>query len=305
MPAYDENALNKMAERAVDNFIAQNAALDDATAQEAQQNNLNPDQVKRLVEAANTQAFLKLMDQQKSQGASDLTQEFSPVDASRVIKIVIDSSGAHVESDSGDPSCNSPDMSSGMQDINQVPDEMSAIRNPQEAVPQAIEDAPTDKTDKTTKVDKTDKVKAPKKDKGKDKAKEKEAAFIQEKNTRRKIAALEDERHRVSYQFDDLLNGIVLKLKIAQAKGANHVFDDMLSDTDFTSCKEAFVVMNTINKRLSLPEVTQDQYNKKLDKLASHFPGNDEYQTLFNEIVKLVKHANRVEQAYQQVIKNG
>lgn len=295
MPAYDENALNKMAERAVDNFIAQNAALDDATAQEAQQNNLNPDQVKRLVEAANTQAFLKLMDQQKSQGASDLTQEFSPVDASRVIKIVIDSSGAHVESDSGDASCDS-----GMQDTNQIPDEMSAIRNPQEAVPQAIEDAPTDKTDKTTKVDKTDKVKSTKKDKNK-----KEAEFIQEKNTRRKIAALEDERHRVSYQFDDLLNGIVLKLKIAQAKNANHVFDDMLSDTDLTSCKEAFVVLNTINKRLKLPEITEDQYNKKLDKLASHFPDNNEYQKLFNEIVVLVKHANKVEKAYEQVTKNG
>lgn len=295
MPAYDENALNKMAERAVDNFIAQNAALDDATAQEAQQNNLNPDQVKRLVEAANTQAFLKLMDQQKSQGASDITQEFSPVDASRVIKIVIDSSGAHVESDSGDPSCES-----GMQDANQIPDEMSAIRNPQEAVPKAIEDAPADKTDKTTKVDKTDKVKTPKKDRNK-----KEAEFTQEKNTRRKIAALEDERHRVSYQFDDLLNGIVLKLKIAQAKNANHVFDDMLSDTDLTSCKEAFVVLNTINKRLKLPEITEDQYNKKLDKLASHFPNNDEYQKLFNELVVLVKHANKVEKAYEQVTKNG
>ena len=79
------------------------------------------------------------MDQRKQEGAGDLMHEFDPVNAARVIKIVIDGSGARVESDSdsADSECD-------------VPNEMADVRRPKE------EDAPEDVEPK---------VKAPKKDK--------------------------------------------------------------------------------------------------------------------------------------------
>ena len=65
MPMLAESDLNKIAERVVESFLTRKAGLDESAASEAQSGQLNADQIERLVELVNTQAFLKTMDQRK------------------------------------------------------------------------------------------------------------------------------------------------------------------------------------------------------------------------------------------------
>lgn len=97
MPVLREQDFDKMAARVVDQFFGGKAKLAEAAAQEAMGAGLNPDQIERLVQSANTMAVLRMMDQQKQQGAGDLTQEFDTIDPRHVIRIVIDEAGVHVD----------------------------------------------------------------------------------------------------------------------------------------------------------------------------------------------------------------
>ena len=96
MPVLREQDFDKMATQAVDRFLSGKTKLADAVAEEAIGHSMNPDQIERLTQAANTMTFLKMMDQRKQEGAGDLMHEFDPVDARQVIRIVIDGSGVHV-----------------------------------------------------------------------------------------------------------------------------------------------------------------------------------------------------------------
>ena len=97
MSTFAEGDYEKMAKRVVDRFLSREAAFPDAAADEAKSNQLNPDQIERMTQAANTEAFLRMMDERKQQGAGDLMHEFEPVDSRQIIKIVIDQNGVHVD----------------------------------------------------------------------------------------------------------------------------------------------------------------------------------------------------------------
>jgi len=126
MPSLREQDFDKLAERVVSRFLSGQAKLADAAAEEASTAGLNPDQIERLTQSANTMAFLKMMDQRKQQGAGDLMHEFDPIDSRHVIKIVIDNAGVHVEPMGGDEQPHHDEQ-------HELPDEMSGIRmNPAE-----------------------------------------------------------------------------------------------------------------------------------------------------------------------------
>lgn len=133
MPVLREQDFDKMATEVVDRFFTGQAKLADAAAEMAGSHGLNPDQIERLVQAANTMTFLRGMEQRKQEGAGDLLHEFDPIDARHVIRIVIDGAGAHVMPDGEEQ---------GHGDEMELPDEMSGMHmNPAEGEP-GHEDSP-------------------------------------------------------------------------------------------------------------------------------------------------------------------
>lgn len=76
---------DKIAREIVDRFVKESASLTDGVTKKAEELELNPDQIKNLVHAANTIAHLALMDQ-KTDG--DKYVEFDPVDPDAVLKNV-------------------------------------------------------------------------------------------------------------------------------------------------------------------------------------------------------------------------
>lgn len=146
MRSYQETDFEKMADRVVGQFLSGKAKLADAAAQEAVSSGLNPDQIERLTQSANTMAFLKMMDQRKQQGAGDLMHEFDPIDSRHVIKLVIDQDGVHVEpmnGAGGAPGMGAPPgMGPPPPGNMELPDEMAGMRmNPAEGAP-GHEDSP-------------------------------------------------------------------------------------------------------------------------------------------------------------------
>jgi hypothetical protein len=101
MPALRDQDFDKLAGQIVDRFFSGQAKLADAAADIAQEHSLNPDQIERLVQAANTQTFLRGMDDRKRSGVGDLMHEFDPIDSRQVIKIVIDGAGIHINPHAG------------------------------------------------------------------------------------------------------------------------------------------------------------------------------------------------------------
>ena len=76
---------NKMAKEAVDAYLTRSVPMAESLAKTADENALNPDQIRNLVQLANTMAHLTLFDQ-KNDG--DKVVEFNPADPDTVIKQV-------------------------------------------------------------------------------------------------------------------------------------------------------------------------------------------------------------------------
>jgi hypothetical protein len=91
MPRFDETTLEKRATAVVDRFLREKVALTDGVVAAAQEENLNPEQLKRLVEAVNNMAFLK-----KFEGAPDRmnASEFEPASADAALQQLVDQAGA-------------------------------------------------------------------------------------------------------------------------------------------------------------------------------------------------------------------
>lgn len=138
MPVLSERDFDKLAARIVDQFLKGDTKLADAAAKTAASSQLNPDQIERLVQSANTQTFLRMMDQRKEAGEEDLMHEFDPIDSRQVIRIVIDDAGVHVcgPHDHGDNEEGTEEVAT---EENELPDEMATLR--EEA---AVEEEPSE-----------------------------------------------------------------------------------------------------------------------------------------------------------------
>ena len=91
MRALQDNDFEQMATRVVDRFMS-GSKLADAATDEAMGGQLTPDQIERMVQAANTMAFLRLMEQQKAQATGagpDMTHEFDPIDTRQIMEQIM------------------------------------------------------------------------------------------------------------------------------------------------------------------------------------------------------------------------
>jgi len=86
MPLMDENLLQKLAADVVTRFQREKIALTDGVTDAAQQNNLSPEQIRRLVETTNNMAF-----QQRFEGAPDrvAASAFEPADANAALQRLV------------------------------------------------------------------------------------------------------------------------------------------------------------------------------------------------------------------------
>jgi hypothetical protein len=86
MPLMDENLLQKLAADIVTRFQREKTALTDGVVDAAQGNDLNPEQIRRLVETTNNMAFTR-----RFEGAPDRVSasEFEPADANAALQRLI------------------------------------------------------------------------------------------------------------------------------------------------------------------------------------------------------------------------
>jgi hypothetical protein len=140
MRPYTERDFDDMARRVVDKFASEQVPLADGAAHEAMQGQLNPDQIERLVQAANTMAFLRMMEEREqgkggAGGMLDLTGEFDPADTRGVIQHILHQTPGM----GGGEAPAGPQAAPEGDEWSPLPDEMAAHRG---AHPATCVDAP-------------------------------------------------------------------------------------------------------------------------------------------------------------------
>jgi hypothetical protein len=289
MPALREQDFDKLASQVVDAYLSKRSKLADAAAQVAMDNRLNPDQIERLSQAANTQTFLRMMENTKAQGGQDLTEEFDPIDSGQVIRIVIDNTGVHVNADP------SVDVQGGNQDgpmpgsENELPDEMAALRG-EEAAPPPLSgsEEEVDDTDGEAPAKKTDK-----KDKKDSKKSEKEAMF--RKLRLRKLAGvLEDQRRQADIYFEDTAEKLAARFrKLYSAMNYDAFEKDALAEH---GDEYGIQIINAMRDTRKLPPLSVDNARSKIAALEDRHVSTDSAElALFGELVKTAREATRLE----------
>lgn len=317
MPVLRAQDFDKLASRVVDQFLSGQAKLADAAAQEAMASGLNPDQIQRLVQAANTMTFLRMMDQRKAEGAPDLMHEFDPIDAGQVNQQMVNQAQGQMLPPQGAPEMGSmPPMG----DEHELPDEMSAIRNPAEGEPghedspdveqceeecHAEKDPPGVVTEK--KKGPIPEKKAPKPGKGKKKetnatdADEDEpikAAYIMQNRARKLAAILEDQRLQAEWSFEETFDRLNQRFKIAGGPSYAVFEKDALAEHNDTF---GHSVLNMLRAERKLAPLTREAHEKTAALADHHISIETPELHLFERLVKIATEAERLERGIAYV----
>jgi hypothetical protein len=310
MRAYREQDFDKMAERIVDRFM-QGDKLADAATSEAMGGELNPDQIARMTQAANTMAFLRLMEQQKAQGGHDMTSEFDPIDPRQIIQQIV----SQTEPYGGQEMPPGPDATSGAPiagmppggDEGPLPDEMhpaQCVDAPGEGGPSPHDsmcvdkdddnDGPFPKGEKQKAKDDADKPKKkePPKEPKKDEAKE---AAYRERRLRKFADVLEDQYRQAEWAFEDAFSNLQRQLNRAHGAPTMETFEkDALAlhgDNDV-----GVAMLNMVRIDRGMPALEFDAARTKTAALADrHLVEETEATRLFDQIVKIATEASKLQ----------
>ena len=305
MPTFGERDYEDMAKRAVDKFLSRKAELADAAADEARGGQLNPDQIERMVQAANTQAFLSMMDKRKQDGAGDLLHEFDPIDSRQVIKIVIDQNGVHVDGphdndvSGGDAPACPPE--------GELPDEMGAMRAAPEA-PGDVEEpeeeeAPEDPSAPFPgpKSKKKDSKKPEKKREEKSEAKEASYSPAKQQAVRlrmRKVAEhLVGLRAEAEVAFEDQFNKLASRFRGLYTRSQFEEFEK--SALVEHAGPEGLVTLAMLRTTLRQPAV--DLAEKRAALYDRHISTDTAELRSFGDLCKIAKGATRLEAAIKWI----
>jgi len=88
MPALTEPMLDKLATEVVENYFTTNVPLTESVVKVAERENLNPEHIKRLVEATNNMTFLRKFS--AAEPGADRMVDFETADASSAIQRMLD-----------------------------------------------------------------------------------------------------------------------------------------------------------------------------------------------------------------------
>jgi hypothetical protein len=290
-----------MAERVVDRFMHGDKLADAATA-EATNGALNPDQIARMVQAANTQAFLRLMDQQKAQGGSDMTHEFDPIDARQVIEQLI----GQVDVPHMDPGGGAGGMSHAEPDGDEgpLPDEMGRHDLGGDELPAPADlagdndgadddnDGPFPKGKKQKSKDDADKPKKKAPPSFPEKDEPKEAAF-RDRRFHKLAAVLEDQYKQAEWAFEDTFTNLGMQLRRAHGAPSPAAFEkDALA---LHGHELGVVVLNMVKESQGLTPVSFDDAQTKTAALVDrHLVDDTEVNRTFAALVKIAVEANRL-----------
>jgi hypothetical protein len=255
----------KLAQDAVDAFLKRSVPLDDGLAKTALDNALNPEQVKNLVQLANTMAHLTLFDQ-KNDG--DKIVEFDPADPATVIKKVF-VNGEPVTPDSSESSASDPSDMFG--DLGDVLDKVKAVLKGSGA---AAADTPASTEQEVA----TEQPQNPEVSPAK-----RQMLIIK---IRKVASELESKQHQAAYEYKDELD----KLAADFAKLYGSDFNEFEKDAFALRGELAVPVIADLRHCLRLPRPVESQFVKtarvvdsktreirSLDKLIKL---SDEWQTL-------------------------
>lgn len=310
MRVYCEQDFDKMAERIVDRFMSGDK-LADAAMGEAMDGQLNPDQIARLVQAANTMAFLRLMEQQKAQGVPDMTHEFDPIDPRQVMQQMVHS--VDVPHMDGPPEHAEPDGDEGP-----LPDETNIHMHGEEPdvhvhnapkdddgdeddedddndgpFPKGEKQKAKEKSDKKDKPDKKEGPKEPKKDEAK------EAAF-RARRLRKFAEVLEDQYRQAEWAFEDAFANLQRQLNRAHGAPTMEAFEkDALA---LHGDEIGVAMLNMVRIERGLPAIDFDAARAKTAALADrHLVEETETTRLFEQIVKIATEASRLQRGAEHV----
>jgi hypothetical protein len=314
MRAFREQDFDQMAERVVDRFMS-GAKLADAATDEAMGGELNPDQIARLVQAANTMAFLRLMEQQKQQGGHDMTNEFDPIDPRQVMQKLVGSvdvphmDGAGPDMGQGMPSETPPGMPPGMQhaapggDAGPLPNEMGQhdLGGDEPPTPADLDgdddgaddnDGPFPKGDKQKAKDKSEKKDTSKKKGPPEKDKTKEAAY-RSRRMHKLADVLEDQYKQAEWAFEDAFANLQQHLKRAHGAPSPEAFEkDALA---LHGDQVGVVVLNMVKQAQGLPVLEFEAAATKTAALADrHLVDDTEPNRIFATMVKIAAEAMRL-----------
>ncbi len=330
MRAYREQDFDKMAERVVERFM-HGDKLADAATHEAMSGELNPDQIARLVQAANTMAFLQLMEHQKSQGGHDMTHEFDPIDARQIIEQLVhsvdvphmDAPPPHAEPDGDEGPL--PDEMHGMPHDEAaehgLPPGMHPGGDADDGAEQEVHvhgddsevhvhdddsdnDGPFPKGEKQKAKEKAEKKDKPEKSEKKEPApskkdEAKEAAF-RERRLRKFADVLEDQYRQAELAFEDEFAALGAILKRAHGAPAMAEFEKdalALRGDDF-----GIVVLNLVRGERGLPQLEFDDARAKIAALADrHVVVESDATVVFERLVKIAEEASKLQRGAAHV----
>ena len=274
MPVLREQDFDKLATSAVDKFLSGRSKLADAVAEEATEHGLNPDQIERLTQSANTMTFLKMMDQRKQQGAGDLMHEFDPVDSRHVIRIVIDNAGVHVDPHAGESATSAPPADVMGDHTDELPDEMSGKSPipPSPAPPAEEKDVPEeDEKKKSTK---------------------KAAAMMR---ARKFASILEDQLKQAEWAFEDRLVEIGARFKKVYNPTSFASFEkDALAEHGDALGLE---ILDILRDTRGMKHIDKTTAREKTAAMQDHHISDDTPELrLFEEMHKIATQAAKLEE---------
>ena len=287
MRALREKDYEEMAGRVVDQFMQNGTKLADGAVEEAVGGQLNPDQVERLVQAANTMAFLRLMEARKAEGAPDLTHEFEPVDTRSILQAIIGRGP-----DLGGPE--TPLLSPGPDgDDAPLPDEMRGLREgPSSGKDSPIkdDDGPFPKGERQKAQDAANpRGKEPAHPAGKDLKKE---AMIRNRQLAKLASVFDDQLIEAEMSFDDAYGRFSEWFKLAHGAPRFEAFEkDAMSLVDDD---HGLAVLNLMRQGRGLPCAGRDVLEKCASLCDRHVTSDYPALREFRRMVEIAKQASRV-----------
>lgn len=308
MRVYCEQDFDKMAERVVDRFM-NGEKLADAAMGEAMGGQLNPDQIARMVQAANTQAFLRLMEHQKAQGTPDMTGEFDPIDPRQVIQQLMHSINVpHMDAAPQPEQQAAPDGDAGP-----LPAEMHGGQDGSEQEvhvhgdesevhvhdDDSDNDGPFPKGKKQKAKDDADKPKKKGPLESSKKDEEKEAAF-RERRLRKFAEVLEDQYRQAEWAFEDAFSNLQRQLNRAHGGPTMEAFEkDALA---LHGDEIGVAMLNMVRLDRGMPALEFDSARTKTAALADrHIVEETETTRLFDQIVKIATEASKLQRGAAHV----
>lgn len=292
MRALREQDYDEMAGRVVGRFLDGGVKMADAAVEEAVQGQLNADQIERLVQAANTMAFLRMMEARKADGARDMTHEFEPLETRSVIRSIIDA-GPKLDEPCGEGEALMAQGGLGDKDAEPLPDEMGEHRRSQEpdGVPSISDapDGPFPKGERQRAQERSDDKKPPAKARDKDVKKE---AMVRGNRLTKLASVFDDQLIAAEMAFDDGYGRLARLFKLAH--GAP-LFEDFEKDAmSVEGDRHGLAVINLMRRDRGLPLRGPDAVEKAAQLRDRRIVDDTQPIREFRALVKISRQAERV-----------